>query len=112
MSSPKETALFSYDIVLHFFDQLQSTHKGAIRGGRATLARCARVCRAWREPASYVLWRHLDSFHPLWNLLAGRNFSPESKWLSAFWEVSSDRMITPQPDADVSRDSILMPRIS
>ena len=80
-------ALHNYDILLHLFDQLQS-NSGAIRRGGA-LAVCARVCRVWNEPASYVLWRNLASFHPLWNLLSGRNYSPEAaKWLSAYWQVS------------------------
>lgn len=80
-----QVALNSYDILLHLFDHLQSSHKGP---NRAALAACARVCRAWQEPASYVLWRNLPALHPLWNLLAGRNFSPEAKWISPFWQVS------------------------
>ncbi|PIL34355.1 hypothetical protein GSI_03130 [Ganoderma sinense ZZ0214-1] len=78
-----QVALNSYDILLHLFDHLQSSHKGS---NRAALAACARVCRAWQDPASYVLWRNLPALHPLWNLLAGRNFSPEAKWISPFWQ--------------------------
>ena len=84
-SSPAHAALNSYDILLHLFDQLQFCQGPS----RAAIASCARVCRAWQEPASYVLWRNLPALHPLWNLLAGRNFSPEAKWLSAYWQVRS-----------------------
>ncbi|KAI1789127.1 hypothetical protein LXA43DRAFT_1022645 [Ganoderma leucocontextum] len=78
-----QVALNSYDILLHLFDHLQSCHKGS---SRSALASCARVSRAWQDPASYVLWRNLPALHPLWNLLAGRNFSPEAKWIAAFWQ--------------------------
>ena len=79
-----QVALNSYDILLHLFDHLQSSHKGS---DRAALSSCASVCRAWQEPASYVLWRNIPALHPLWNLLAGRNFPQEAKWISPFWEV-------------------------
>lgn len=35
-----------------------------------TLARCARVCRAFREPSLRVLWEYLPSILPLLQLLA------------------------------------------
>ncbi|TBU45341.1 hypothetical protein BD309DRAFT_917970 [Dichomitus squalens] len=81
-STPTYVALTSYDLLLHLFDQFHWCNGPS----RASLASCARVCRAWQEPASYVLWRKLPALHPLWNLLAARNFSPESKWLSAYWQ--------------------------
>jgi hypothetical protein len=34
-------------------------------GGRKVLARLARTCKAFREPALNILWRDLDSFVPL-----------------------------------------------
>ncbi|KAI0688479.1 hypothetical protein C8T65DRAFT_589473 [Cerioporus squamosus] len=73
------TTLFSYDLLLHLFDHVRLA-------GTSTLASCARVCRAWEDPASYVLWRDLASFRPFWNLLAGRDFSREAKYLSAYWQ--------------------------
>ena len=79
-----QVALNSYDILLHLFDHLQSSHTGS---DRTALSSCASVCRAWQEPASYVLWRNIPALHPLWNLLAGRNFPQEAKWISPFWEV-------------------------
>ncbi|KAI0370926.1 hypothetical protein BV20DRAFT_225844 [Pilatotrama ljubarskyi] len=70
--------------VVCLFDTLESRSKGL---GRRTLASCALVCRAWSDPASRVLWRRLDSLHPLWALLSGRNFPPSGERLTEFWEV-------------------------
>ncbi|KAI0351002.1 hypothetical protein OH77DRAFT_1498807 [Trametes cingulata] len=78
------TALHNYDILVCLFDTLESRSKGL---GRRTLASCALVCRAWSDPASRVLWRRLDSLHPLWALLSGRDFPPSAKRLAEFWEV-------------------------
>ncbi|KAI5123363.1 hypothetical protein M0805_001784 [Coniferiporia weirii] len=36
----------------------------------ASLARCARVCSSWSDNALDVLWRHLDTFIPLFNVLS------------------------------------------
>jgi hypothetical protein len=38
-------------------------------GGKRSLARLARTCKAFKEPALDVLWRDLDSFVPLLTLL-------------------------------------------
>lgn len=35
------------------------------QGGRKSLARLARTCKAFKEPALDLLWRDLDSFVPL-----------------------------------------------
>lgn len=78
--------LHNEDILDCLFDTLESRSKGL---GRRTLASCALVCKAWSDPASRALWRRLDSFHPLWALLAGRNFQPSAKRLTEFWQVSS-----------------------
>ncbi len=78
-----DATLFSYDLLLHLFENIRLCGES----GSSTLASCTRVCRAWGEPASYVLWRDLASFRPLWNLLAGRDFSGEAKYLSAYWQV-------------------------
>ncbi|TFK94505.1 hypothetical protein K466DRAFT_593507 [Polyporus arcularius HHB13444] len=80
--SPVDATLFSYDLLLHLFENIRLCGES----GSSTLASCTRVCRAWGEPASYVLWRDLASFSPLWNLLAGRDFSGEAKYLSAYWQ--------------------------
>lgn len=34
-------------------------------GGRRSLSRLARTCKAFKEPALNVLWRDLDSLNPL-----------------------------------------------
>ena len=81
--SAVQTTLESYDILFYLFDHIHDLGKG----GRAILASCAGVCHTWQEPASYVLWRNLASFHPLWNLLDERKFSPDAKWAAAFWQV-------------------------
>ncbi|KAI0739447.1 hypothetical protein C8Q80DRAFT_182730 [Daedaleopsis nitida] len=82
-------AIYSYDILRHIFDLFEasiSVPLGRDPINRRTLAACTRVCHVWHEPAAQVLWRTLSNFHPLWNLLSGRNFPPEAKWLSAFWQ--------------------------
>lgn len=38
------------------------------QGGRKSLARLARTCKAFKEPALDMLWRDLDSFVPLLTL--------------------------------------------
>ncbi|KAI9068829.1 hypothetical protein FKP32DRAFT_109788 [Trametes sanguinea] len=83
-SSATRVALYHYDILVYIFDIFESRWRGA---GRRTLASCALVCRAWSGPASQVLWRVLDSLHPLWALLAGLNFPPSAKGLTEFWEI-------------------------
>ncbi|KAM5539272.1 hypothetical protein V8D89_007145 [Ganoderma adspersum] len=40
---------------------------------RFNLVRCATVCRGFHEPAIRLLWNKLDSFFPLWHLLAPPN---------------------------------------
>ncbi|RPD60827.1 hypothetical protein L227DRAFT_610918 [Lentinus tigrinus ALCF2SS1-6] len=45
-------ALFEYDVLSMIFDMLDLQDQR----DRATCARSARVCRAWTEPASRVLW--------------------------------------------------------
>ncbi len=81
--SPVYATLFSYDLLLHLFEHIHLCGET----GSSTLASCTRVCRAWEEPASYVLWRDLASFRPLLNLLAGRDMSGEAKYLSAYWQA-------------------------
>ncbi|KAL7278575.1 hypothetical protein ACG7TL_007574 [Trametes sanguinea] len=83
-SSATRVPLYHYDILVYIFDIFESRFRGA---GRRTLASCALVCHAWSGPASQVLWRTLDSLHPLWALLAGLNFPPSAKGLTEFWEV-------------------------
>ncbi|KAI0772461.1 hypothetical protein BD413DRAFT_474355 [Trametes elegans] len=72
------------DILAELFDSLETGPRSL---HRKTLASCALVCRGWSDPASKVLWRRLDSFHPLWALLAGRHFPPSAKRLTEFWEI-------------------------
>ncbi|KAI0651355.1 hypothetical protein C8Q79DRAFT_899137 [Trametes meyenii] len=76
--------LNNYDILVYLFDTLETRTRGL---GRSTLASCALVSRSWTEPASRVLWRHIDSLHPLWALLAGLNFPVSASRLSDFWEL-------------------------
>ncbi|OBZ66021.1 hypothetical protein A0H81_13999 [Grifola frondosa] len=61
-------ALNSFDILLEIFDKI-STHTFPHRRERRTLARSARVCRSFSEPALRVLWRTLDSLSPARRLL-------------------------------------------
>ncbi|KAI0632798.1 hypothetical protein C8Q77DRAFT_1218268 [Trametes polyzona] len=77
-------ALHQQDILEHVFDTLETRAKGL---DRQTLAGCTVVCKSWSDPASRVLWRILDSFHPLWALLAGRSFPPSAKRMSEFWKI-------------------------
>ncbi|RPD58201.1 hypothetical protein L226DRAFT_489691 [Lentinus tigrinus ALCF2SS1-7] len=79
--SPVHATLYNYDLLLCLFEHVHL-------GRKTTLASCALVCHAWEEPASYVLWSALKSFHPLWNLLIGRSFSPDARRASAFWEYT------------------------
>lgn len=81
LTTATHAALFNYDIILQILDRPTGSPD------RAVLATCARVCQAWQEPASRVLWRRLSHIQPLWMLLASHQFSPEAKWISAFWQV-------------------------
>ncbi|EIW56726.1 uncharacterized protein TRAVEDRAFT_59667 [Trametes versicolor FP-101664 SS1] len=87
------TTLHDEDILDCLFDTLESRSKGL---GRRTLASCALVCKSWSDPASRALWRRLDSFHPLWALLAGRNFQPSAKRLTEFWQVVEPEVFVKQ----------------
>ncbi|KAI0334162.1 hypothetical protein GY45DRAFT_82424 [Cubamyces sp. BRFM 1775] len=79
-----QTALLNYDILAYIFNSFESRSRGS---GRKALAACTLVCQTWSEPASEVLWRKLDSLHPLWALLAGRYFPPSAKRLTEFWTI-------------------------
>ncbi|KAH9887062.1 hypothetical protein C8Q73DRAFT_714556 [Cubamyces lactineus] len=83
-SSSTQTALYNYDILAYIFNAFESRTRGS---GRTALAACTLVCQTWTEPASRVLWRKLDSLHPLWALLAGRYFPPSAKRLTEFWTI-------------------------
>lgn len=72
-------ALLNQDILLEVFQhvgrqrQSSETHDDEPCHNDAetqTLARCARVCRAFREPSLRVLWEYLPSVLPLLQLLA------------------------------------------
>ena len=65
-------ALVTSDVLIHIFEGLLATDtqdENGDRIGRQTLARLARVCVAFHEPSMRLLWRHLDSLHPLLSLL-------------------------------------------
>ncbi|KAI0668921.1 hypothetical protein C8Q78DRAFT_1080796 [Trametes maxima] len=98
--NPLAALLNNYDILVYLFDTLSTRHRGS---GRRTLASCALVCRSWSDPASRVLWRHIDSFHPLWALLAGLTFPSSAQGLSEFWEIVDgeifvERLMKNEPD--------------
>ncbi|KAI0656238.1 hypothetical protein C8Q70DRAFT_922042 [Cubamyces menziesii] len=84
MSSSTQTALYNYDILAYIFNAFESRSRGS---GRKALAACTLVCQMWSDSASQVLWRKLDSLHPLWALLAGRYFPPSAKRLTEFWTI-------------------------
>ncbi|OCH92360.1 hypothetical protein OBBRIDRAFT_717559, partial [Obba rivulosa] len=67
-------ALGVYDILCNIFEELAST--ASISNAyqdmieiRRTLARAARVCKAFYEPALKILWKELNSLMPLLQLL-------------------------------------------
>lgn len=72
-------ALQTYDILCHIFEQLSApsnipleswTDVDPLRDlNLATLARSARVCRSWSDPALRVLWEQLGSIEPLLKLV-------------------------------------------
>ena len=65
-------ALVTSDVLIHIFEELLATDtldENGCRIGSQTLARLARVCVAFHEPSMRLLWRHLDSLHPLLSLL-------------------------------------------
>ena len=37
------------------------------------VAKCTYVCRVFHEPAVRVLWRHMSTLFPLWQLLVPQN---------------------------------------
>ncbi|OBZ65194.1 hypothetical protein A0H81_14849 [Grifola frondosa] len=61
-------ALNNFDILLEIFEKI-FTHTFIDRDERRTLARSARVCRSFSEPALRVLWRTLDGLNPACRLL-------------------------------------------
>lgn len=48
---------------------------------RQDTARCARVCRAWLDPALDTVWQHLDGFAPLLALLAPLCKDPDRRYV-------------------------------
>ena len=58
-----EAAWYDYDALIEGPQSWYSCKPEAER--RATLARCARVCRAFFGPAIAVLWKNVDSLSPL-----------------------------------------------
>ena len=68
-TQPSCGAWLPYDVLILIFENLNPTNTR----DKLTCVRASRVCRAWAEPASAVLWRHLPTMLPLWNVLC--NFS-------------------------------------
>ena len=65
-------ALEISDVLNYIFEKLtpaDTLDEDGDRRGRQTLARLARVCVAFYEPAMRLLWRRLDSVHPLFSAL-------------------------------------------
>ena len=69
-------ALGTFDILWHLFHDQHDRGKDYVMFSLSPrdLARCARVCRAFHEPALRVLWGTLDSTAPLWALLSHSSF--------------------------------------
>ena len=86
-------ALLCYDVLCTIFEQLAASEelwydfdvstgdasswyeRRADCEQRRTLARCARVCRAFFTPAVAVLWRDLDSLAPIARVVAASGAS-------------------------------------
>ncbi len=93
-SAHPHRALTCYDVLCAIFEQLAASEQfwydydvsigdancwyarrtDSLR--RSTLARCARVCTAFLEPAISVLWRDIDSLEPLIAISATQCTSP------------------------------------
>lgn len=103
-TSGPHRALDCYDVLCTVFDQLaadedawydydvptRDAHCWYARKvdsqRRTTLARCARVCKAFFTPASAILWRDIDSLAPLISCI--RSSDPSSSNVSQAYHFS------------------------
>ena len=87
LESSSHRALACYDVLIAIFDHFLASEdawfdydssigdskawysRRAEAERRATLARCARVCRAFSAPAIAVLWKDIDTLSPLVNAI-------------------------------------------
>ena len=65
-TNPHPRALDVPEVVLAIFDQLDPQPPVDL----SACSRASRVCRAFSEPASKVIWGRLMSLGPLWNALS------------------------------------------
>ncbi|OCH85173.1 hypothetical protein OBBRIDRAFT_798434 [Obba rivulosa] len=74
-------ALQIYDILCLVLENVTLIKRDGTRGAdRSSLARAARVCKAFSEPALDVLWRVMDDFIPLVKLVVLDDFQNVACW--------------------------------
>ena len=69
--SPVHQVMMNDDLTRIIFDM--TLGRGRFKHGYVQLcpaARCARVCRAFHEPAVAAVWHTLNDMTPLWHLLS------------------------------------------
>jgi hypothetical protein len=62
---------------------------------KTTVARCARTCKAWKEPALRVIWESLDSLLPLMKLFPIDAFTDGSRTNPGLWVSVGSQLSMP-----------------
>lgn len=81
MSQSPHPAILIPEIIEEIFDKLRPhTEEESIYGeNRLALARAARVCRAFREPATRSLWRAIPGIEPVLHFLVSMSLLSVSR---------------------------------